>query len=71
MRKQISDLATLLLYIGQSRISPLNRLDGACRITPYDIGKRIRLDRGRIRLSGTSQELDRNPEVRRAYLGIA
>ena len=29
------------------------------------------LENGRIRLSGTSEELDRNPEVRRAYLGIA
>jgi branched-chain amino acid transport system ATP-binding protein len=28
------------------------------------------LENGRIRLSGTSQELDRNPEVRRAYLGV-
>jgi branched-chain amino acid transport system ATP-binding protein len=29
------------------------------------------LENGRIRLEGTSQELDRNPEVRRAYLGVA
>jgi branched-chain amino acid transport system ATP-binding protein len=29
------------------------------------------LENGRISLSGTSEELDRNPEVRRAYLGIA
>ena len=29
------------------------------------------LENGRIRLSGTSDELDRNPEVRRAYLGVA
>ena len=29
------------------------------------------LENGRIRLSGTSEELDRNPEVRRAYLGVA
>jgi branched-chain amino acid transport system ATP-binding protein len=29
------------------------------------------LENGRIRLSGTPEELDRNPEVRRAYLGIA
>jgi branched-chain amino acid transport system ATP-binding protein len=29
------------------------------------------LENGRIRLSGTSVELDRNPEVRRAYLGVA
>jgi branched-chain amino acid transport system ATP-binding protein len=29
------------------------------------------LENGRIRLSGSSEELDRNPEVRRAYLGIA
>ena len=29
------------------------------------------LENGRIRLSGTSDELDRNPDVRRAYLGIA
>ena len=28
------------------------------------------LENGRIRLSGTSVELDRNPEVRRAYLGV-
>jgi branched-chain amino acid transport system ATP-binding protein len=29
------------------------------------------LENGRIRLSGTSVELDRNPDVRRAYLGVA
>jgi branched-chain amino acid transport system ATP-binding protein len=29
------------------------------------------LENGRIRLSGTSHELDQNPEVRRAYLGVA
>jgi branched-chain amino acid transport system ATP-binding protein len=29
------------------------------------------LENGRIRLEGTSQELDQNPEVRRAYLGVA
>ena len=29
------------------------------------------LENGRIRLSGTSEELDRNPEVQRAYLGVA
>jgi branched-chain amino acid transport system ATP-binding protein len=29
------------------------------------------LENGRIRLSGTSEELARNPEVRRAYLGVA
>ena len=29
------------------------------------------LENGRIGLSGTSAELDRNPEVRRAYLGVA
>jgi branched-chain amino acid transport system ATP-binding protein len=29
------------------------------------------LENGRIRLSGTSAELDKNPEVRRAYLGVA
>jgi branched-chain amino acid transport system ATP-binding protein len=29
------------------------------------------LENGRIKLSGTAKELDRNPEVRRAYLGIA
>jgi len=29
------------------------------------------LENGRIRLSGTAEELDRNPEVRRAYLGVA
>ena len=29
------------------------------------------LENGRIRLSGTSAELDENPEVRRAYLGVA
>jgi branched-chain amino acid transport system ATP-binding protein len=28
------------------------------------------LENGRIRLSGTSSELDQNPEVRRAYLGV-
>jgi branched-chain amino acid transport system ATP-binding protein len=28
------------------------------------------LENGRIRLSGTSEELERNPEVRRAYLGV-
>jgi branched-chain amino acid transport system ATP-binding protein len=28
------------------------------------------LENGRIRLSGTSAELERNPEVRRAYLGV-
>jgi branched-chain amino acid transport system ATP-binding protein len=29
------------------------------------------LENGRIRLHGTSQELERNPEVRQAYLGVA
>jgi branched-chain amino acid transport system ATP-binding protein len=29
------------------------------------------LENGRIRLSGTAVELDQNPEVRRAYLGVA
>jgi branched-chain amino acid transport system ATP-binding protein len=29
------------------------------------------LENGRIRLHGTSAELDQNPEVRRAYLGVA
>ena len=29
------------------------------------------LENGRIRLEGASEELERNPEVRRAYLGIA
>jgi branched-chain amino acid transport system ATP-binding protein len=29
------------------------------------------LENGRIRLSGTAAELDQNPEVRRAYLGVA
>jgi branched-chain amino acid transport system ATP-binding protein len=29
------------------------------------------LENGQIRLSGTSEELDQNPEVRRAYLGVA
>jgi len=29
------------------------------------------LENGRIRLSGTAEELDRNPEVQRAYLGVA
>jgi branched-chain amino acid transport system ATP-binding protein len=29
------------------------------------------LENGRIRLSGTADELDQNPEVRRAYLGVA
>jgi branched-chain amino acid transport system ATP-binding protein len=29
------------------------------------------LESGRIRLTGTSKELDQNPEVRRAYLGVA
>jgi branched-chain amino acid transport system ATP-binding protein len=29
------------------------------------------LENGRIRLSGTSEELERNPDVRRAYLGVA
>ena len=29
------------------------------------------LENGRIRLHGTSEELDQNPEVRRAYLGVA
>ncbi|HZD72352.1 MAG TPA: ABC transporter ATP-binding protein [Actinomycetota bacterium] len=29
------------------------------------------LENGRIRLEGTSQDLARNPEVRRAYLGVA
>jgi branched-chain amino acid transport system ATP-binding protein len=29
------------------------------------------LENGRIRLEGTSEELARNPEVRRAYLGVA
>jgi branched-chain amino acid transport system ATP-binding protein len=28
------------------------------------------LENGRIRLSGTAEELDQNPEVRRAYLGV-
>ena len=29
------------------------------------------LENGRIQLDGTSAELERNPDVRRAYLGIA
>jgi branched-chain amino acid transport system ATP-binding protein len=29
------------------------------------------LENGRISLTGTSQELDQNPELRRAYLGVA
>jgi branched-chain amino acid transport system ATP-binding protein len=29
------------------------------------------LENGRIRLAGTADELERNPEVRRAYLGVA
>jgi branched-chain amino acid transport system ATP-binding protein len=29
------------------------------------------LENGRIRLSGTPAELERNPDVRRAYLGVA
>jgi branched-chain amino acid transport system ATP-binding protein len=29
------------------------------------------LENGRIRLRGTAQELEQNPEVRRAYLGVA
>jgi branched-chain amino acid transport system ATP-binding protein len=29
------------------------------------------LENGRIRLQGTAEELERNPEVRRAYLGVA
>ncbi len=29
------------------------------------------LENGRIRLTGTSEELDRNPEVQRAYLGVS
>jgi branched-chain amino acid transport system ATP-binding protein len=29
------------------------------------------LENGRIRLQGTSQELERNPEVRQAYLGVS
>jgi branched-chain amino acid transport system ATP-binding protein len=29
------------------------------------------LENGRIRLHGTSEELDQNPDVRRAYLGVA
>jgi branched-chain amino acid transport system ATP-binding protein len=29
------------------------------------------LENGRIRLEGTSDDLERNPEVRRAYLGVA
>ncbi len=29
------------------------------------------LENGRVRLQGTSQELERNPEVRQAYLGVA
>ena len=29
------------------------------------------LENGRIRLEGTSDELERNPEMRRAYLGVA
>jgi branched-chain amino acid transport system ATP-binding protein len=29
------------------------------------------LENGRIRLTGTAAELDQNPEVRRAYLGVA
>jgi branched-chain amino acid transport system ATP-binding protein len=28
------------------------------------------LENGRIRLEGSSAELERNPEVRRAYLGV-
>jgi branched-chain amino acid transport system ATP-binding protein len=29
------------------------------------------LENGRVRLEGTSEDLERNPEVRRAYLGVA
>jgi branched-chain amino acid transport system ATP-binding protein len=29
------------------------------------------LENGRVRLSGTSEELEQNQEVRRAYLGVA
>jgi branched-chain amino acid transport system ATP-binding protein len=29
------------------------------------------LENGRIRVTGTAEELERNPEVRRAYLGVA
>jgi branched-chain amino acid transport system ATP-binding protein len=29
------------------------------------------LENGRIRLGGASADLERNPEVRRAYLGVA
>jgi ABC-type branched-subunit amino acid transport system ATPase component len=29
------------------------------------------LENGRIRLEGASDELERNPDVRRAYLGVA
>ena len=29
------------------------------------------LENGRIRLQGAASELERNPEVRRAYLGVA
>ena len=29
------------------------------------------LENGRIRLEGTADELEQNPEVRRAYLGVA
>jgi ABC-type branched-subunit amino acid transport system ATPase component len=29
------------------------------------------LENGRFRLRGTPQELEQNPEVRRAYLGVA
>jgi len=34
-------------------------------------GRGYVLENGRIRLTGTSEELDRNPEVQRAYLGVA
>jgi ABC-type branched-subunit amino acid transport system ATPase component len=29
------------------------------------------LENGRIRLQGAAEDLERNPEVRRAYLGVA
>ena len=41
---------------------------------PVDVGgvnMELVLENGRIRLSGTAEELDQNPEVRRAYLGVA
>jgi branched-chain amino acid transport system ATP-binding protein len=34
-------------------------------------GRGYVLENGRIRLEGTSDELEQNPEVRRAYLGVA